>query len=83
MQLDMRPRALQRRLALADELVALLPNNAELATHGAAAARRCMDAYIAGDPSGLRHARSDVARSRAGHHRAGLGVDPVNAHVRS
>jgi len=61
-QLDMRPRALQRRLALAEELVALLPNNAELATHGAAAARRCMDAYIAGDPSGLRHARTDVAR---------------------
>jgi DNA-binding CsgD family transcriptional regulator len=62
LQLDMRPRALQRRLALADELVAVLPDNAELATHGAAASRRCMDAYIAGDPVSLRHARTDVAR---------------------
>lgn len=62
LQLDMRPRALQRRLALADELVALLPDHAELATHGAAASRRCMDAYIAGDPARLRHARTEVAR---------------------
>ncbi|MGV1009856.1 MAG: ATP-binding protein [Dermatophilaceae bacterium] len=79
LQLDMRPRALQRRLALADELVDLLPDNAELATHGAAASRRCMDAYIAGDPERLRPNRARPGRAR--HHRAGLGVDPVDAHL--
>jgi DNA-binding CsgD family transcriptional regulator len=60
-QLDLRPSALERRLALTEELVALLPDKAELATRGGAAARRCADAYISGDLARLKAARSDMA----------------------